>query len=90
MTHWYVRPKFLLPYVGLPNVLAGKFVVPEFLQEDATVENLTQAAVNLYDDTETRRRIEALFAQFASALDVDTAGLAADAVIGELAAARTR
>jgi lipid-A-disaccharide synthase len=74
----------------LPNVLAGKFVVPEFLQADATVENLTQAAVNLYDDAETRRRIETLFAGFAAALDVDTADLAAQAVIGELAAARTR
>jgi lipid-A-disaccharide synthase len=90
LTHWYVRPKFLLPYVGLPNVLAGKYVVPELLQEDATVENLTQAAVNLYDDTETRRRIEALFAGFAAALDVDTADLAAQAVVGELTAARVR
>ena len=90
LTGWYVRRKFLLRYVGLPNVLAGKFVVPEFLQEDATVENLTQAAVNLYDDTETRRRTETLFAGFASALDVDTADLAAAAIVGELAAARGR
>jgi lipid-A-disaccharide synthase len=90
LTGWYVRRKFLLPYVGLPNVLAGKFVVPEFLQEDATVENLTQAAVNLYDDTETRRRTETLFAGFASVLDVDTAELAAAAIIGEVAATRAR
>ena len=62
------RRKFLLPYVGLPNVLAGRFVVPELLQDDATAENLAQAAVNLYDDTETRRRLEALFAGFADAL----------------------
>jgi lipid-A-disaccharide synthase len=84
LTEWYVRRKYLLPYVGLPNVLAGRFVVPEFLQDDATVENLTQAAVNLYDDTVTRRRLEALFASFADALRVDTGALAADAVIGEL------
>ena len=88
LTEWYVRRKFLLPYVGLPNVLAGKFVVPEFLQEDATVENLTQAAVNLYSDTVTRRRLETLFGGFAAALNLDTAGLAADAVVSELAAAR--
>jgi lipid-A-disaccharide synthase len=90
LTEWYVRRKFLLPYVGLPNVLAGRFVVPEFLQEEATVENLTQAAVNLYDDTEIRRRIEALFAGFAASLRADTAGIAAQAVIDELAAARAR
>ena len=62
------RRKLLLPYVGLPNVLAGKFVVPELLQDDATVENLAQAALNLYDDTVTRRRLEALFAGFAASL----------------------
>ena len=40
--------------------------MPELLQEAATVENLAQAALNLYDDTVTRRRLEALFAAFAS------------------------
>ena len=88
LTEWYVRRKYLLPYVGLPNVLAGRFVVAEFLQDDATVENLTQAAVNLYDDTVTRRRLEALFGAFAQALDVDTAALASDAVVAELVAPR--
>jgi lipid-A-disaccharide synthase len=79
--------RLLLPWVGLPNVLAGKFVVPELLQEEATVENLTQAALNLYDDTVTRRRLEALFAGFAKSLFADTGGLAADAVATELRAA---
>ena len=68
MTGWLVRRKLLLPYVGLPNVLAGRFVVPEFLQNDATAANLAQAALNLFDDTVTRRRLEALFAGFAAAL----------------------
>jgi len=87
LTEWYVRRKFLLPYVGLPNVLAGRFVVPEFLQDDATAVNLTQAAVNLFDDTLTRRRLEALFAGFAHELAVDTGTLAADALLAELAQA---
>lgn len=82
-----VRPRLLVPWVGLPNVLAGKFVVPELLQEEATVENLAQAALNLYDDTVTRRRLEALFADFARALRVDTGAVAAEAVAIELRAA---
>ena len=65
LTAGIVRRKLLLPWVGLPNILAGKFVVPELLQDDATVENLAQAVGNLYDDTVTRRRLEALFAGFA-------------------------
>ncbi len=87
VTAGILRRKILIPWVGLPNVLAGRHVVAELLQEDATVENLTQAALNLYDDTVTRRRLEALFAGFAKALRADTGGLAADAVAAELRAA---
>jgi lipid-A-disaccharide synthase len=89
-TEWIVRRRLLLPYVGLPNILAGKFVVPEFLQDNVTVENLAQAAGNLYDDTVTRRRLEALFAGFAASLAVDTGRLAADAVTAELRMAGVR
>ncbi len=87
LTARIVRRKLLLPWVGLPNVLAGRFVVPELLQDDATVDNLAQAALNLYDDTVTRRRLEALFAGFAASLAADTGTLAADAVAQELRAA---
>jgi len=87
LTARIVRRKLLLPWVGLPNVLAGRFVVPELLQEHATAGNLAQAALNLFDDTVTRRRVEALFAGFASALNADTGALAADAVSAELARA---
>ncbi|MCC7326892.1 MAG: lipid-A-disaccharide synthase [Burkholderiales bacterium] len=87
LTGWLVKRRLLLPYVGLPNVLAGDFVVPEFLQRDATARNLAQAALNLFDDTVTRRRLEALFAGFAADLAADTGALAADAVTAELARA---
>ncbi len=79
-----VARKLLLPYVGLPNVFAGRYVVAEFLQDAATVANLARAALNLYDDTVTRRRLEALFAGMAGELAADTPTLAADAVEMEL------
>ena len=84
LTARIVRRKLLLPWVGLPNVLAGRFVVPELLQDDATAGNLAQAALNLFDDTVTRRRIETVFGRLGAALAVDTGGLAADAVLAEL------
>lgn len=87
LTAKIVARKLLLPYVGLPNVLAGRFVVPEFLQEEATVTNLARAALNLYDDALVRRRLEALFAGMARSLDADTATIVADAVEAELRAA---
>ena len=87
LTARIVARKLLLPYVGLPNVLAGRFVVPELLQDEATPGNLAQAALNLYDDALTRGRLEALFGHFGAALRGDTGALAAEAVMEELAQA---
>ena len=84
LTARIVRRKLLVPWVGLPNVLAGRFVVPELLQDDATPGNLAQAVQNLFDDTITRRRIEALFADMSNALALDTGAVAAEAVLAEV------
>jgi len=84
LTARIVARKLLLPWVGLPNVLAGRFVVPELLQDHATPGNLAQAALNLFDDTITRYRTEMLFAQMSDALAMDTGSLAAAAVQDEL------
>lgn len=84
LTARLVRGKLLLPWVGLPNILAERFVVPELLQEDATPINLAQAVLNLYDDTVTRRRIEVLFAGLSDSLRADTGEIAARVVTEEL------
>jgi lipid-A-disaccharide synthase len=36
-----------LPYVGLPNILAGRFVVPELLQKDANPEKLSSTVLEM-------------------------------------------
>lgn len=73
------------PWVGLPNILAGRFVVPEFLQEAATPDNLSQALGNLVVDPIVRQRIEAIFTDIHCQLRQDTASKAAQAVIEGLA-----
>jgi lipid-A-disaccharide synthase len=62
LTHWLVKRKLLLPYVGLPNILAGEFIVPELLQDDATPGNLAQALGNWLDNKIARERLRARFA----------------------------
>ncbi|MEO5699773.1 MAG: lipid-A-disaccharide synthase [Casimicrobiaceae bacterium] len=84
LTARLVGRRLLVPWVGLPNVLAGRFVVPELLQENANAHNLAQAVLNLYDDMLVRDRLEALFADLAATLTADTGALAADAVVEEL------
>lgn len=70
-----------LPYVGLPNILAGKFVVPEFIQDDATPENLAQALLNLYADKLSCARIGECFHQLHLQLRQNTAEKAAAAIL---------
>lgn len=68
-------------WVGLPNILAGRFVVPEFLQDDATPDNLAQALGNLVEDQETCRRIEGAFTLLHEQLRQNSSVRAADAIV---------
>ena len=70
-----------LPYIGLPNILAGDFVVPEFIQSDATPENLAQALLNFYADKATCYRIGEIFHELHLKLRQNTAEKAASAVL---------
>lgn len=78
---WMMKPRSYLPYVGLPNILAGEFVVPEFLQDDATPENLASAVLELLHDAPRRERIRQRFAGMLAGLRQNTSQKAADAVM---------
>ncbi len=69
------------PWIGLPNILAGRFVVPEFLQDDATPENLAQAVGNLLADQKTQMAIQRVFADIHIQLRQNTAQKAAAAIL---------
>src|SRR6185295_543318 len=58
LSYWLMRFRGYLPYVGLPNILAGEFIVPEFVQDQATPENLAGAVVKMLYDRELRRTVE--------------------------------
>jgi lipid-A-disaccharide synthase len=79
-----MRKKAYLPYFGLPNVLAGKFVVPELMQDDATPENLAQAMLNQYGDKQVRQYLDQVFTDLHLQLRQNTAEKAAHAVLETL------
>jgi len=81
LSWWIMNSRRYQPYVGLPNILAGEFVVPEFLQDEATPEHLACALVDLLNDAPRRERIGRRFAQMRMDLQQDTAQKAADAVM---------
>jgi lipid-A-disaccharide synthase len=70
-----------LPWVGLPNIIAGEFLVPEILQDEATPENLSQAVLNSLNDPVVNRRLPERFEQIRLLLRKDTAARVTEAVL---------
>ncbi len=70
-----------LPYVGMPNILAGEKLVPELLQDQANPAALSAALIALLRDTEAQRRQVERFREFHELLRRDAAEKAADAVL---------
>jgi lipid-A-disaccharide synthase len=80
LSAWLIRRKGRIPYVALPNILAGRFLVPEFLQEQAQAAPIARA---LMEQLAPGRR-EALagpYAEMHHALLRDTPALAAQAIL---------
>jgi lipid-A-disaccharide synthase len=78
---WLMKRKGYQPYYGLPNILCGRFVVPELMQEDATPENLAQALLNLVSDGKAVAQLEKTFTELHLALRQNTAQKAAAAIL---------
>jgi lipid-A-disaccharide synthase len=83
LSAWIIRRKGYIPYVGLPNIMAGEFVVPELLQEAATPEALARAVLDQLGDPDRRARLALRFTEMHHALRRDTPRLAADAILAE-------
>jgi lipid-A-disaccharide synthase len=73
-----------LPYVGLPNILAREFLVPELLQDAATPQALAHAALEQLGDEPRRRHLVERFGAMHESLRRDTPALAAEAIIATM------
>jgi len=81
LTYRLMKPKGYMPYYGLPNILCGRFVVPELIQDDATPENLTQALLNLVNDKNAVAALEQTFLELHRTLRQNTAQKAATTIL---------
>jgi lipid-A-disaccharide synthase len=68
------------PWIGLPNVLAEDFVVPELLQDAMTPEALADGVLRWLDDPAAGERAAARFTEMHHLLKRDTARAATDAI----------
>jgi lipid-A-disaccharide synthase len=83
-----MRHMAYLPYVGMPNILAGEKLVPELLQDEATPQALAAALLALLRDGAARKRQIERFRDFHGLLRQNNAEKAADAVLEVMDAKR--
>jgi lipid-A-disaccharide synthase len=78
------------PWVGLPNILAREFLVPELLQQAATPEAIAAEVWLQLTDDGARRRLQQRFTEMHHALLRDTSRESARAVLQLIASTRGR
>jgi lipid-A-disaccharide synthase len=54
-TYWFARSVVKIKHIGLVNIIAGRTVCPELIQDDATAEALATATGKLMMDTPEQR-----------------------------------
>ncbi len=81
ITAWLMRRKANARFVALPNIIANKPVIPEFIQEDAQPERIANSMIDLLTD---ERKIEFMRSEFElikSSLTVESDAPAGDAIM---------
>ncbi|MFZ6722926.1 lipid-A-disaccharide synthase [Undibacterium sp. Ji49W] len=69
------------PWIGLPNILAREFLVPEFLQSAARPEAMADALWQQLSDSALQERLKQRFVDMHHSLLRDTANVSAQAVL---------
>lgn len=90
LTAWIARRLVTVTRFALPNLLAGRELVPEFIQDAATVENLGPAVLRWLDDAMAREELVADFDSLHAGLRRDASRQAAAAIAELLGRMETR
>ncbi len=82
LTYQIIRRIITVKSLTMPNLLAGEEIYPEFVQRDATPENISRAALELLQDESRRTKIKSQLAKIVSSLgEPGAAGRAATAIL---------
>ncbi len=68
LTYLVGRMVVTVNWLAMPNVIAGRAIVPEFIQHDATPERITSAARLLITDTTERQKMQRELASVVNSL----------------------
>jgi lipid-A-disaccharide synthase len=78
---WLMSRMRYQPWVSQPNIIAGEYLIPELLQDDATAENLSQAMINMMRESLLIERLRKRFSSINQQLRQNAAERAADALM---------
>lgn len=81
LTYHLAKVMASVSYVGLPNLLGGRSLVPELLQDSATPDRLGAALLDWLEQPERRAALQAEFDRIHSILRRDADSRAAEAVL---------
>jgi lipid-A-disaccharide synthase len=53
VSYWIAKRLVTIAYVSLPNIIAGEYLVPELIQDDANPDNIAQQAIAILQSDTT-------------------------------------
>lgn len=83
LTAWYVRKKLNIPHISIANIIAGRELIPELLQEKCTPESISNKLIPLLNDSLDRKSALFEYKEISKKLSKDSLSseMAADVVI---------
>jgi len=85
LTHAIISRMLKVPYVSLPNLLAGRELVPEVLQDDATAERLAELLLARLGDSALAVKLRSEFTELHQQIKCNGNEKAAEAVLSVIA-----
>ena len=74
LLHWQVAltgARKKIPFIGMPNIIAGRAIIPEILGDDCRAPNIARAATELLEDADKLKQIRDEYGAVRSALGAD-------------------
>ncbi len=81
LSYWMAKLLIKVDYIALPNLLAKKLLVPEFIQKNANVDNLSQALLYYLNNADIVSKLEKEFLVLHQQLRCHASKQAVDAVL---------
>ena len=85
LTYKLVSPFIKTPFVSIPNLLANRMLVPELIQDDASVDNLSREVAQAFEAQNASEMI-GIFDQLHQQLALSSGDIAAAAIVNLITA----